>query len=174
MTWFLWGIGASLYWTSQSVCTPLKVIFCGTTRLLLFIKFIQWIKNVHFIMTWFLSGLPGSLPNADQFRSKLQHWSQMLRLIVKITYISIPIIANQCWSISLNSDQQWSHWKAFRINARIFIGIDPHWALIEGVYLVFMRPFPNQNTLHCMIFMRSIFNELMMWHHLLQVMINCL
>ena len=95
-----------------------------------------------------ISGLPRSMPNANQCRSKLWQWSR-------------------CWSIQINADinsdkcqikQNWSgidwhwqfllifcwcldsaligidrHWGALWINAMILIGIDRHLALIEGV-----------------------------------------
>ncbi len=44
-----------------------------------------------------MTGIPWSMPNADQYRSKFLHWSQCR---------SMPISANQFWSIPLNR-----HWE---------------------------------------------------------------
>ena len=45
--------------------------------------------------------------------------------------LSMPIISNQCRSIPINSSQ--AELIDIGINARILIGIDQHWTLIEGV-----------------------------------------
>ncbi len=58
--------------------------------------------------------------NANQCRSKSWQWSKTL------------LNANQCWSIYRN----WLEMIDIGINARILIGIDRHWALIEGVLLI--------------------------------------
>ncbi len=62
------------------------------------------------------SGLPRSMPNADQCRLKFWHGSQM----------SI----NSNWSPLIGNDR---HWEAFQINAMILIGIDWHWLALIGI-----------------------------------------
>ncbi len=65
--------------------------------------------------------LPGSLSSADQ-------------------NCVIDPNTDHCRSILINSSQFWficndQHWEVFRIDTRIFIGIDRHWSLIEEVLI---------------------------------------
>ncbi len=65
-----------------------------------------------------ITGLPRSMPNADQCPSKFWHWSQCR---------SIPINGNQFWSIPLNftdTDALIRHWEEL-------IGNDQHWELFR-------------------------------------------
>ncbi len=72
----------------------------------------------------FCTGLPRSMPNADQCRSKFWHWSQCRSI-------------DRHWSALIGNDR---HWETFRINAMILIGIDRHWALTGGVLIVNESP----------------------------------
>ncbi len=81
----------------------------------------------------YISGLPQSLPNADQCRSKLQYWSQCRSIpIIADQFLSIPINFDQCrhWSEFRGIDRQWS---AMISNGRHFGSMPRFWPGILGI-----------------------------------------
>ncbi len=107
-------------------------------------------KLVYIFLKCLFTGLPRSMPNADQCRSKSWHWSEMplnanhcrSMPINSDQFLSMPINANLAligiernWEELIGIDRHWSELIDIGINARILIGIDRHWALIAGVLL---------------------------------------
>ncbi len=64
------------------------------------------------------SGLPGSLPNANQCRSKHRHWSE------------IPLNVNHYWSMPIVIDR---HWLEIIVIERYFGSMPGFWSALIGI-----------------------------------------
>ncbi len=104
------------------------------------------IESVRDSLSW-------SMPNADQCRSKLHYWSQCR---------SIKINADHADQFLINIDHIDRNWEVFRVNFRIFIGIDLYWSTLDidqgspGVYYTDISKPSNVAKIH---------NEQQKWLH---------
>ncbi len=120
---------------NSRICCAFRnnAMFCIASMLkLLSMVLLQLVWQQH-------TGLPWIKPNANQYRWKSWHWSEIPHDVDY--WQSMPIIANQCrikasvkhWSELISNDRYWSAlWSMLQFWSAL-IGIDGKWTMIEGV-----------------------------------------